>query len=226
MHYFLDKTFQDMVNLVLTFLSVIIVPLIKWFIQRYGNAPDIRKYRFEKIPASEKERLLARIDKLATVPLTKNVQVRIQLCYEQMGMYLPTWCCDKLICFISDKNISSVDNRLHCFLKCSFVGIFSDNNFIINTGHVHRACWIIAVFAVLSLIIQVLVWKSVTTPFLSGGHTALFNSFSLLYFIMISLTVRSILNLIKDIRLAVQFGRLFDAWLKSECEFPEQLVLF
>ncbi|EOB1158851.1 type VI secretion protein, partial [Escherichia coli] len=115
MHYLQDKTFQDIVkNLVLPLLSGIIIPLVKWFVQHYGYAPNIRKYRFEKIPVSEKESILARIDKLTKEPATKNTLVRIKYCYEQMGIYLPTWCCNKLICFISDRNISSVDNRLHC----------------------------------------------------------------------------------------------------------------
>ncbi|HFO9358587.1 TPA: type VI secretion protein, partial [Escherichia coli] len=40
------------------------------------------------------------------------------------------------------------------------------------------------------------------------------------------LTVIFTCNLINEIRLAVQFGRLFEAWLKSERESPEQLALF
>ena len=81
MHYLQDKTFQDIVkNLVLSFLSAIITPLIQRFIQRHDNAPNIRKYRFEKIPVSEKESILARIDKLTKEPATKNTLVRIKYC--------------------------------------------------------------------------------------------------------------------------------------------------
>ena len=51
MHYLQDKTFQDIVkNLVLPLLSGIIIPLVKWFVQHYDYASNIRKYRFEKIP--------------------------------------------------------------------------------------------------------------------------------------------------------------------------------
>ncbi|PDN92798.1 type VI secretion protein [Escherichia coli] len=227
MHYLQDKTFQDIVkNLVLSFLSAIITPLIQRFIQRHDNAPNIRKYRFEKIPVSEKGSILARIDKLTKEPATKNTLVRIKYCYEQMGIYLPIWCCNKLICFISDRNVSSVDNRLHCFLKYSFVGVFSDGKFTVNTRRVHKGYWMIAVFAVFSLCVQFTGGIFTNMPFLSGGNTVLFMLFSLVYFIMIFLTVIFTCNLINEIRLAVQFGRLFEAWLKSERESPEQLALF
>ncbi|HAL9276006.1 TPA: type VI secretion protein, partial [Escherichia coli] len=179
MHYLQDKTFQDIVkNLVLPLLSGIIIPLVKWFVQHYGYAPNIRKYRFEKIPVSEKESILARIDKLTKEPATKNTLVRIKYCYEQMGIYLPTWCCNKLICFISDRNISSVDNRLHCFLKYSFVGIFLDGKFTVNTRRVHKSYWMIAVFSVFSLCVQFTGGILTTMPFLSGSNTVLFMLFS------------------------------------------------
>ncbi|EHT5186191.1 TPA: type VI secretion protein [Escherichia coli] len=227
MHYLQDKTFQDIVkNLVLPFLSIIIIPLVKWFVQHYGYAPNIRKYRFEKIPVSEKESLLARIDKLTKESATGNTLVKIKLCYEQMGIYLPVWHCNQLIRYMSDQNICSMDVRLYYFLKYPVLGMFSDNDFSINSGRVYGAQLAIFIFGILSSVILIISGWSTMAPFSQGHQTVLYHLFFLIYLVIIFLTIILACNTLMEIKLAVQFGRLFEAWLKSERESPEQLALF
>ncbi|EFH7301139.1 type VI secretion protein, partial [Escherichia coli] len=207
MHYLQDKTFQDIVkNLVLPLLSIIIIPLVKWFVQHYGYAPNIRKYRFEKIPVSEKESLLARIDKLTKEPATKNTLVRIKLCYEQMGIYLPVWHCNQLIRYMSDQNICSMDVRLHYFLKYPVLGMFSDNDFSINFKRVYRSQLAIFIFGVLSSGILIISGWSTIAPFSQGYQTVLYHLFFLIYLVIISLIIILACNTLMEIRLAVQFG--------------------
>lgn len=220
MQYLSDTTFQNIArNLVFPVISVILIPFIRGCWQHYGYTRPVRKYRFDKVSAGKKAALLADIDTLTKAPVTQNSLVRMKLCYEQLGIYLPVWHSHQLICCLSDNSISSMDVRLRYFLKYPVVGKYPDNAFSVDDKKVRQLYLTVVSFGVFALGALAFAGWTTTSPFLKENQQGLFLIFSLIYLIIMSWMGGFVLNVVMETRLAVQFGRLFDSWLKRD-DYP------
>lgn len=103
--------------------------------------------------------------------------------------------------------------------KYPVVGKYPDNAYSVDDKKVRQLYLTVVSFGVFALGALAFAGWTTTSPFLQENQQGLFLIFSLIYLIIMSWMGGFVLNVVMETRLAVQFGRLFESWLKGD-DYP------